>query len=366
MEASGRSRMLCRVALVVNVLLITAVVGLRYHTGADWSMYILQYRVLNSTGEVYEWEPGFFALMHLFRAMTDNYYVLQFFVAAFTIILSAHYYRKHSEYPVFCLALFYFFFFNNLLMAQLRQAIALGIIVCSVRYVYDRQFVRFCLMVLLASLFHFSAIIALPLYFCASDWKKVINIVVLTISELFALFPGLIAGALKWLMPFMPSLLSSRTDDYMSDADFSGAKEFNTGLYTLIAFAIVIFMIFYIRPRNRKENFAINTLVMAMAIKNISLGFAILERFQPYYIVFGLVAYGYLFHIHIPVAWQHLYFRLGTCVLLFAFFFTPYITALRSTAIDPLTNRPMNYSLVPYYNAISHPRIAEGRKDWSQ
>lgn len=365
-EAAGRSRRLTNGILCVVTAMLTLFIGLRFNTGADWSLYISQYDHLQSWRNYNDWEMGFYVLMQVFHVLHADYYVLQFFIAAFVMGAAAYFFRKHTDHPVFCLSLFYFFFYNSLLFAQSRQALAVALLMFSMDFILERRLLPFCVMIWLASMFHFTAVIAFPLYFCTTDWKKTVKVVVLSISEVFALLPSLISATFAALMPYMPALWSSRMDMYMANTDFSGGKEFNSGIYTLVAFALIIFMIFYINPKSRKEVFTLNALVVAMAIKNISFGFAILERFQPYYLVFGMIAYTYLFAIRIRTSWQNLYFRLVTCVLLMAFFFMPYVTILTSEAKDHLTGRAMNYSLVPYYNVINHPDKAEGRKDWCE
>lgn len=93
-----------------------------------------------------------------------NHWVL--LIAAFFAVLCAMYIYKFSEQPYLgllaMLSLFYVFTFTGL-----RQTVALAITFISYRFISEKRPIPFIVSVLIASLFHASALIMLPAYLLA-------------------------------------------------------------------------------------------------------------------------------------------------------------------------------------------------------
>ncbi len=73
----------------------------------------------------------------------------------------------------------------------------------------------------------------------------------------------------------------------------------------------------------------------------------------------------YIFDIKIVKIKQNVT-RLLFVILLLLFFCHKPISTLRIAKIDPVTNRPDNFTKIPYYNILCHPPEASQRKDWSE
>ena len=81
-----------------------------------------------------------------------------------------YYYRCFKKYAknyylasILFMALVFFFSFT-----YLRQMFAAAIIGLSIKYIIERKFLRFCVILLVAFSFHNSAIIFFPMYFIAN------------------------------------------------------------------------------------------------------------------------------------------------------------------------------------------------------
>lgn len=96
--------------------------------------------------------------------ITQNRYI---FILITTIIIFGLFYKAIKDYTDnywFALLLFMglMFFFT---FTYLRQMLGVGVSIFALRFIYERKLFKFLLVVLIATLFHNSALILLPLYF---------------------------------------------------------------------------------------------------------------------------------------------------------------------------------------------------------
>lgn len=126
----------------------------------------------------YPTELGYVYLNVLLSYFTANRYI---FIFVLTLIIYALYYidikRYASDYRMallLFLGLLFFFTFT-----YLRQMIGVGIAGLSLKYVYERKLWKFVICILLAALFHNSAIILFPIYIIPSRKYSVGVVIVL-------------------------------------------------------------------------------------------------------------------------------------------------------------------------------------------
>jgi putative capsular polysaccharide biosynthesis protein len=114
--------------------------------------------------QLYPTELGYGYLNVLLSYFTANRYI---FILILTLIIYVLYYinirRYGSDYRIALLLFFGLLFFFT--FTYLRQMIGVGIAGLSLKYVYERKLWKFIVLVLLATSFHNSAVILLPVYF---------------------------------------------------------------------------------------------------------------------------------------------------------------------------------------------------------
>jgi hypothetical protein len=391
-------------------------IGLRYYTGADWNLYITHFTQSLSMGNAIGFENGYYFLSKFILLNTGNYYILQLLASCFILISAMYFFKNNSKYPVFIFSIFVFVFFGAL-MAQIRQTIALGFIFISARYVFERKFLLFLLIVTVACLFHISATIALPLYFLNKNYGKILPIILVLAAQTSYLYPHSLISFVEAITPYLPGRLSVISNNYLTKATFFiQGQEVQSGSYYIARILLIIFLIAVIKPKNDKELFFINTLAMAALIKGLSMGMGILERFVDYYLIFGIAAYPLLMNVQMPklfsikdretsknsqirdltqvpklltlsnhckqsllslnrnfrvldVAVLRISNKLKSLIvvcLLIAFFAIPFCRSITSDKISELNGRPGSYRYIPYYNVLYHPDEASQRKDWNE
>jgi len=162
----------------------------------------------------YPTELGYVYLNVLLSYFTANRYV---FIFVLTLIIYALYYinikRYASDYRMallLFLGLLFFFTFT-----YLRQMIGVGIAGFSLKYVYERKLWKFVICILLAALFHNSAIILFPIYIIPSRKYSVGVVIVLMLICLLIGVSGISSSMFEAYSS--TSGLEERTTKYIED-----------------------------------------------------------------------------------------------------------------------------------------------------
>lgn len=127
----------------------------------------------------YHSEFGYVGLNWLIAHITNNRYI---FIFCYTICMYAiiiecfkKYAKNYYLASILFMALIFFFSFT-----YLRQMFAAAIIGLSIKYIIEREFLKFCAILLIAFSFHNSAIIFFPMYFIANKKYSKTHILLLT------------------------------------------------------------------------------------------------------------------------------------------------------------------------------------------
>lgn len=162
--------------LILIALLIPAILaGVRdYSVGTDVLVYGNAWfnRAFTVDYKTYvEWATsssigsGYAFLNYVVSRFSDNPHVFYFIynlLENILIFLGIKHFRGNINVTL-GMATYYFLFFNVLLNI-LRQGMALALIVWGLKYVVDKKFVKYILVVAIATLFHSTAILAVVIY----------------------------------------------------------------------------------------------------------------------------------------------------------------------------------------------------------
>lgn len=148
----------------------------RYEVGNDYKRYLEFFRLV-SVGSYADLptEIGFNAIVKAMQVLfgSDIYLSIFALFAAVTVFLMLYgLYRLSGN---FCFSFFLFMMFGYYFrsMNTVRYYTALAAAVVSIRYVLKRQYGKFVLIVLAASLVHKSVLIVLPAYYLANrQWNR--------------------------------------------------------------------------------------------------------------------------------------------------------------------------------------------------
>ena len=157
------------ICLVLAFLPLFLVSGLRYDVGTDY-YYVYTphfYDIMNGDKGVFT-EKTFILLNQIIYKFTDNsqwIFIITSFIYVLFMALAIT--KISNNYLISVLVLIFGgYFFSS--MNNVRQNVAVAIICYAYYFVMNKKYIRFILLILLASCFHIVAIIALPALFILS------------------------------------------------------------------------------------------------------------------------------------------------------------------------------------------------------
>lgn len=174
MRAGSRGSLLRRSCLFLIALILMIPAILRQETGNDYLRYV-EFFHLASIDAYVPTEAGFNWLAKAVYGLCgyENYLLLFAIYAVMTILVMLTVIRQQAEN--FCFSFFLFMMFGYYFQSfnTMRYYFALSLSLLAMTCLLRRQYAGFVILVLLASLFHKTALITLLLYpVAARRWKK--------------------------------------------------------------------------------------------------------------------------------------------------------------------------------------------------
>lgn len=277
--------------LILSILFLGIITGLRNrNVGTDLNYtYIPQfYNILNGNNNAFT-EKGFVLLNKIIQIFTNKY---QSIILITSIIFAASLCRiaiKKSKSVVLTmivtlLSTFYFTSLNNV-----RQSIACIILIEGFYYLIDKKFWKYLIVILIASIFHITSLIMVPMYFIFNSKKirkhfliscLLVIILIPVLSKLFII----IASHTKYYYYFV-----SEFNNYSSNRINIAIN----GLWLLISFALL-----YNEKDINKESYVLLFIqTCAFLISYLSLFISISEmisRIASYFIFYQILLIPYL------------------------------------------------------------------------
>ncbi|WP_417265253.1 EpsG family protein [Brumimicrobium sp.] len=165
------------------------IVGFRtIEVGTDTVNYKMYFDVVESGKRLFV-EPGWLAINHFVIFFNGSYETLMLLVTLLTLIPVYWACRKYSINPTlslfFYITLYFYFYSFNIS----RQLLAISFVLMSFHFLKENRKLSFVFLVLLASTFHTSALIVLPVLFIDKiPDKPILYISAIVVSALVGLF----------------------------------------------------------------------------------------------------------------------------------------------------------------------------------
>lgn len=170
-----------------NILLILACVVLAIGAGfrdvefwPDTLVYALSFSEYTPTLDNFSFsdipfgyrEKGFYLLQVIVKTFVDNVTVFFLVVSSISFYFLYKDIKHYSIFPLIGLCAYIARFLIGRNFIQIRAGIAYVILLLSIKYIFEKDWKRYFLIVFVAWLFHRSCIIAIPLYFVC-NWIHV-------------------------------------------------------------------------------------------------------------------------------------------------------------------------------------------------
>lgn len=256
----------------IQTLVLTIVIGLRFEVGTDWYGYVSIYESLyyfefsDLTFRFFQgFEPGFVALNIILNRLGFDYYAI--FLASALLTYGFLFYamaRDSEDQLIAIVALFglgFVFWHTN----HVRQAIAASIVFWSIRFLWERKLVSYFAAIAFATLFHYTAIVLIPLGLIARlHFSSKLLCGAVVVSFVFPFFgDGLRAAVLQVLPQLAP-------ETYLSILERQAETEVQgTGLFRILQFlpaAALVFLFGLSKERDDKLNCLMNLTVFYLLV----------------------------------------------------------------------------------------------------
>lgn len=168
-DKSKEKRIIKKIFVILFTIQLFLFLSLRdTSVGIDVNRYVEHFHYISRSSLpeflLHRHEIGYKTLTKLITFFTENQQVFLTIIASISVFPVGKFIYKYSNMPFLSFALYISFNFYAFTFSGLRQAIAFSIILISFDYLISRKPFRFFLTVIVATLFHKSAIFFLPAY----------------------------------------------------------------------------------------------------------------------------------------------------------------------------------------------------------
>ncbi len=284
-------------ALIIWLLSLVLLAGLRGNITSDFIGYkniFINYQgyhwdeiiqILNLRYNFTAWEIGYVFINFLISRITDDYMWVQIVIAIITYGCIFHY-AKQSKDPVISILSFlsigcFLEGFNTV-----RNVMAACICALAIQYIEKRNFIKYLLVIVIASMFHSTALLMIPFYFIL-DRRPTIKII-----SLYAAGSGL-------LLIFLDSVAVILNNIFFFSTTSSGIlemlykRQYSFGvIFFSVAFSLFCLSMYYLKPNYylgeeaRKEIILVNGVIIWFLIRLFMLVVGYAERFAEFFSVY--------------------------------------------------------------------------------
>lgn len=237
------------------IFLFFLLAAFRYDMEGDWDVYSLIFNDAPSVIEIDSeylfygvlFEPGYMILNSLLKTVTNNSQMI--FVVSQLIISSLFVNNlfRYSRFPILACFVYFGVLFLSLDLLFLRQSISVQLFIFGLKYIHNRKIWKYILIITVAVLFHYSAIILYPLYFFLK--RRFSNRFIVSVSIigfLLFLFQIDIISHFFYIIPF------PKVHEYMNHSEYGAARSFG---FIHIEIIVLLFLILVLRKKmNKPEN----------------------------------------------------------------------------------------------------------------
>lgn len=152
-------------SIIVAIIIIFSFSAFRYDVGWDYKAYYntIEYNVITNIVSNGEYANIFLIDFTRYTGFTFFYFIITSFLCIFFISKTIRSYSENYWLSLILFICFPLFFLNSLSVIRLFSALALTFY--GFKYIEKKQFTKYLIMVIFASMFHKSAMIALIFYF---------------------------------------------------------------------------------------------------------------------------------------------------------------------------------------------------------
>lgn len=329
-DLATKSKIIKNFLLYVLAMIFIIFSSIRWNVGTDWSPYLYFFEIVEnvSIGEA-GYEILYELLQRFVQVFSNNYSIMLLFTAITIVGFTYYTVRQYSYYPAISILILYAYSINSSGFGY-RQDIAIAICFFSFNFIFKRKLISFTISVIIASLFHQSAIVFIFAYWYYNiKWTKNYIIVLLTaiiIGYLMSSQLGYIAGLYNESAEGKIAEYLETSDQTYGDGS-SPLIRFIRGLSNRLFLLFLPLLIIYKNPHPQVENLKrLYNLFLLGFIFYIIFGSisTVFIRFSRYYDMFQILVIPMTLYIAAPKKRIMIFFLLFAyvtfkfCVVMFS------------------------------------------------
>ncbi|WP_404405993.1 EpsG family protein [Jeotgalibacillus malaysiensis] len=300
--------------IVLAGLLLGVVSGLRSNIG-DTHNYVNIYTAQDFTWDyiLENKDPGFGVLQRYLKMISDDPQIMIFTTGVITNILIVLILLKYSKKIELSLFVYITGGFYLVSMNGIRQTLAAAIAFVATKFLLERKFVPYASIIVLASFFHQSVLIMIPIYFIVGvkAWSKsTIGLIILAIGIVigFDLFTSVLFSAIE-------------------DTQYAAYKDFDEGGANVlrVAAALPPLMVAFLgRGKLRRimphSDVFINMTILSIVFLIVSTQSWIFARFSLYFMLYQLVLISWIIELFRRKDQKFIYYAMVGCYFLYYYY----------------------------------------------
>lgn len=260
------------------IILLTAVRSV--DVGPDTKQYVDHFNrtcdgVYYALDEQFEW--GYRLLTLALSKITRNAQVLLALVALITNIPVARFIYKYSRNKLLSVILYITIGSFTFQLTGLRQSIAMAVCVIAIDFALSRKPIPFVALIVLAALFHRSALMFLPVYFIGSPKLNRKSLLLVALSLVGVFYADVLFEKLSILLSY---------EEYVGTTGVN-----NSGGWTLMAIMLIALVLYLVawkidpieEEKENKERFFFILVLIALSLYLARYQVRVAERVSLYY-----------------------------------------------------------------------------------
>ncbi|TKF83646.1 EpsG family protein, partial [Vibrio sp. F13] len=347
------------ISFFLSFLLLFVFGSFRFDTGWDFATYRFYFDKIPTISiflnngfspDVY-FEFGFKLLISIIKTLNLSFQFLIFLSNLFVLFCVYNFIDEEVKHKNLAVLLFYSTCYLFLNFSILRQGIAIGILLLSLRFLFNKKIIASLMMIFLASLFHMTAIVFLPILLIANYTylPRHLYLILFSSVTMFAFLPiSLVEISLHLFQGILPNTIVSKLQHYMGNNYYGSQRTLGLGFVEKFGFiTLFIFHAYYLRS-DMKPTKRISTIgYLFLAYYSIYILFidiqVIYTRMKFYFMTISSFTYSYL----LIELFRKNSFRTLSAILIILFSFVNLHNTLRY--------KPNNVVFIPYQSIISEP-----------
>lgn len=164
---------------IVAAVILTLVSGLRYLVGTDYVQYISNYSSYLTNFSIFS-QPALSIVAKISSFIYNDYATWFFLMAVITVVPVMVMIIKRNKNVELAILLYVLIGCWHFSFNIVKQSAAATILFCGYNFLKERKFWQWCIVCLIASTFHVSAVLMVPAYFLAGnkiDKKRIIILI---------------------------------------------------------------------------------------------------------------------------------------------------------------------------------------------